>query len=635
MLSRTAGLVLFGLLLATSAPAQDTTSSSSPLSRDFRASVASLTLPQAQTRGSSSTSLPPSPVPRPPAFEIALGYVYTSFNPPGLSHNLNGGIGSVTYNLNHWLGVTAEFTGSAIGGLPSATDGTMYTYLFGPHLARRSERITPWVHSLFGVAHLNVDSSAPLQTGAFLASTLHQNAFAMALGGGFDVNLGKHLSWRLVEADYLFTRFTDNASNYQNSFRASTAVIVKLRSGPPSPPPNHPPIVSASADPSQVVSGDSAAIQAQANDPDNDILNYSWSATAGKVDGTGPQVRWASADAAPGRYTITVNVDDGRGGTASASADVTVVARPDRPPTVSVCAADPDTLIVGQKANITAAASDPDNDPLTYTYSATAGKVSGTGPQAQFDSAGLAPGPYAVICHVDDGKGATAESRAEIQVQEPPPPPQQKQLELRLSLHSIYFPTAQPTVHNPSGGLLASQQRTLITLANDFKQYLTFKPDARLILQGHADPRGGPEYNQALSDRRVQRTKAFLVQHGVAADHIDTQGLGVEQPMTSGQVKQAIDQAPNLTPAQKAQLTRNASILALAQNRRVDVTLSTTGQTSVRQFPFNAEDALNLINPKRAAKPAAPKGKKPPATKKRATEGKKAPAKKPPAKRPQ
>jgi len=51
-------------------------------------------------------------------------------------------------------------------------------------------------------------------------------------------------------------------------------------------------------------------------------------------------------------------------------------------------------------------------------------------------------------------------------------------------------------------------------------------------------------------------------------------------------------------------------VLALAQNRRVDVTLSTTGQTSVRQFPFNAEDALNLINPR-----GAPGTKKAPAAK--------------------
>jgi hypothetical protein len=33
----------------------------------------------------------------------------------------------------------------------------------------------------------------------------------------------------------------------------------------------------------------------------------------------------------------------------------------------------------------------------------------------------------------------------------------------------------------------------------------------------------------------------------------------------------------------------------MASNRRVDVTLSTTGQTSVRQFPFNTTDTLTLI----------------------------------------
>ena len=68
--------------------------------------------------------------------------------------------------------------------------------------------------------------------------------------------------------------------------------------------------------------------------------------------------------------------------------------------------------------------------------------------------------------------------------------------------------------------------------------------------------------------------------------------------MSVDQVKQAIDADTNVSPEQKKQLTDKASVLALAQSRRVDVTLSTTGQTSTRQFPFNAEDAFNLINPK-------------------------------------
>ena len=43
--------------------------------------------------------------------------------------------------------------------------------------------------------------------------------------------------------------------------------------------------------------------------------------------------------------------------------------------------------------------------------------------------------------------------------------------------------------------------------------------------------------------------------------------------------------------------------ILLASNRRVDVTLSTTGQESVKQFPFNAADSLTLIGGRE--KPAA------------------------------
>jgi outer membrane protein OmpA-like peptidoglycan-associated protein len=362
-------------------------------------------------------------------------------------------------------------------------------------------------------------------------------------------------------------------------------------------------------------------------------LTYKWTATGGTIDGSGAEVRWNSKDVKAGTYTATVTCDDGRSGTANASTDVTVEDKPNTPPTIS-CAANPATITAGQSSSITSTASDPDNDPLTYSYTTSGGKVTGSGANVQFDSTGAAPGTYTVTCHVSDGRGGEKDATTQVTVQ---PAIEQRQLEQRLSLHSIYFPTAQPTVPNPNGGLLASQQTTMVTLASDFKKYLTYKPDAHLILQGHADPRGGPEYNKKLSERRVERTKSFLVEQGVSADAIETQGLGEEESMSAEQVKQAIDQDQSLTAAQKAQLNRNAKVLALAQNRRVDVTLSTTGQTSVRQFPFNASDALNLINPKGVggagakkapAKKPAPKTGTPPtgATKKGAA--KKAPAKK-------
>jgi hypothetical protein len=110
--------------------------------------------------------------------------------------------------------------------------------------------------------------------------------------------------------------------------------------------------------------------------------------------------------------------------------------------------------------------------------------------------------------------------------------------------------------------------------------------------------------------------------------------------MNDAQTKEVIQQSTELKPEEKTVLLSEVHNVALAQARRVDVTLSTTGQTSVRQYPFNATDALRLIDPKGVkARAAAKKAQKPGgktgtktgapktgATKKGAT--KKAPAKK-------
>jgi len=65
--------------------------------------------------------------------------------------------------------------------------------------------------------------------------------------------------------------------------------------------------------------------------------------------------------------------------------------------------------------------------------------------------------------------------------------------------------------------------------------------------------------------------------------------------MTPEQVKHLVAEHPNLSQAQKDKILKNLKVVTLAQNRRVDITLSSTGQQSARQFPFNAEDALTLL----------------------------------------
>jgi outer membrane protein OmpA-like peptidoglycan-associated protein len=250
-------------------------------------------------------------------------------------------------------------------------------------------------------------------------------------------------------------------------------------------------------------------------------------------------------------------------------------------------------ILPGEHTGITCTGTDPDGDPLTYSYTASGGQVTGTGANATFDATGLQPGTYTVKCTVNDGRGGTADASGTVEVKEAP---QVHQLEMKLALHSIYFPTAQPTVAKPNGGLMASQAVTLDTLAADFTQYLTYRPNAHLILGGHADVRGGKEYNQLLSERRVEKTKSYLVEKGIPADHIDTKAYGEEQNLSDAEVKQLLEEDPDLTPAEKDKFMKNLLTVRLANNRRVDVTLSTTGEQSVRRFPFNAKDSLTLLS---------------------------------------
>jgi hypothetical protein len=195
----------------------------------------------------------------------------------------------------------------------------------------------------------------------------------------------------------------------------------------------------------------------------------------------------------------------------------------------------------------------------------------------------------------------------------PPPNPEVVRLEARLALHSIYFPTAIPPASKPNTGLLPSQQKTLLALATDFKEYLQSKPDGHLILGGHADIRGSVEYNQALSERRVNLTKKFLVEQGVPEANIDTKAYGKEKNLSDTEVKDAVENNPELSPEERQRVLKNITTIRLASNRRVDVTLSTTGQTSVRQYPFNSTDALTLIGGREGEmkkKPAPKKGTK-------------------------
>jgi OOP family OmpA-OmpF porin len=58
-----------------------------------------------------------------------------------------------------------------------------------------------------------------------------------------------------------------------------------------------------------------------------------------------------------------------------------------------------------------------------------------------------------------------------------------------------------------------------------------------VIAIGHADVIGTTAYNQALSLRRAEAIKAYLISRGIEANRVYTEGKGESQPVTAGKCK--------------------------------------------------------------------------------------------------
>jgi outer membrane protein OmpA-like peptidoglycan-associated protein len=430
----------------------------------------------------------------------------------------------------------------------------------------------------------------------------------------------------LFEADFVYARhnFADVVPPINGALRHSPYDGVRLRSGLVfnfGGAPAVPPAAACTIDHNEVLVGEPLhATVAASNFNPKHTLTYSWSSTGGKIEGKDTGASIDTAGAAPGNYTVTAKVSDPKvkkGGEASCTSNFTL--KPLNPPQIS-CSASPTTVEIGTSSTVTCTCTSPDNVPVTVGgWTATSGSVSGSGNSATLATAGASAGAATVNATCTDSRGLTTAATSSVTLNNPPPPPPvvDKVLEARLALHSVYFATAQPPVKNPNIGLVKSQEETLSTLATDFNKYREAKPDAHLILEGHADVRGGAAYNQALSERRVARVKSFLVEHGVPEGLIDTKALGDQHNLTAAEVKASVEQNPDLTKEERARVLRNMKTIIWASNRRVDITLSTAGQTetSVRRYPFNAADSLTLIGGREAARKAAAPAKKAPAKK--------------------
>jgi outer membrane protein OmpA-like peptidoglycan-associated protein len=532
-----------------------------------------------------------------------------------LKWNPRGVGASVTYDFNRWFGLSVDSSGqwgSGESGVAARIDRVEFFNLSaGPKITFRSRHFSPFLEALVGEHRLASEVFGSDEEIGFMA------------GGGLDLDFTRHFAWRLIRADYVFSNHQFGPSSVVpatdvRGARLQTGLVLMWGGKRVVTSPG----AVCSVQPSEVFAGEpvTAAADGSNFNPKRTVA-YNWSGSGVKPGETHASTQIDTTGLQSGSYQVTASLSDGsQNGVASCSAGFVVKAP--RPPVIS-CSPDPANLQPGGTSTINSIASSPDGRGLTYTYTTSAGNISGNTSTATLDTAGAQPGTITVTCNVGDDRNPplTASSVTTITLQAPPPPlpppPDIAAIEKRLALHSVYFATAKPSLENPDAGLLPSQEKTLKALASDFLIYLQSKPDARLTLEGHADPRGSVEYNQGLSERRVDRVKLFLVDLGVPAANIQTKAFGKQENLTDTQVKHAVERNPELSPEDRQRILNNMRTIILASNRRADITLSNAGQVpqeSAREYPFNAADSLTLLQEegtKKTARPAARKKAKP------------------------
>jgi outer membrane protein OmpA-like peptidoglycan-associated protein len=460
-----------------------------------------------------------------PKAELFLGYSHfgTSSNNTTIGNRmvgLNGGSASIAFNFNRYIGLVADIgvyansqlqlTGSGANEpLVVNANGTAYTFLLGPRLSfRNSTRLTPFAQVLVGGVHAsNVTISGC--TGSACTPLPAQLAFAMTGGGGLDIRLTQHFSLRPIQAEYMMTRFADvaygstGAATTENDLRLSSGLLFGFGGKPPLPVQ-----LTCSVQPGSAFPGDPMTVTAVATNLNpKHPASYSWSTNGGTVSGSDTTATIGTVNLAPGTYAVTGHVSQGKHVYEEASCTASFTIKAFEPPTIT-CSANPDSVNPGDPSTITAQGVSPQNRPLTYSYAATAGTVTGNTTTATLNTASVPSGPITVTCSAVDDLGKSASANTTVTVNAPPPPPVAAPQTRDLCAVSFDRDHKRPErVDNEAKGCLDD-------IALDMQRETT----GRLVVVGNYSSDEQPE----AGARRALNLRQYLVnEKGVESSRID------------------------------------------------------------------------------------------------------------------
>jgi outer membrane immunogenic protein len=169
-----------------------------------------------------------------PRAEVSFAYSPTEVNaPPGKCgcFFMNGVSAEGNFRTYRAFTTVVDVTATHVGNVQNtgepfsmimATGGIRLNYRIG---GERFYYFKPFAQALAGMAH-GFNSAFPDKNG-FIQPTA--NSFAFLAGAGVDYKWRRHLSFRIVQADYGYTRLPNLAGNDQNLFRISSGITIHLK----------------------------------------------------------------------------------------------------------------------------------------------------------------------------------------------------------------------------------------------------------------------------------------------------------------------------------------------------------------------------------------------------------------------
>jgi hypothetical protein len=168
-----------------------------------------------------------------PRVDVFGGYSFMRSNivTTGSLFSLNGGSGSVAYNLSNWLGIVGDFGFYEQGNAARLGKSlTLSSYQFGPHISIRAHsRLVPFAQALLGAGHASGTLyTTPLGIGQ--APLGANSAFMFTVGGGLDWKLSHTFGIRIVQTEYTYSRFLNGTGNdtRQNNVRLSAGILLSF-----------------------------------------------------------------------------------------------------------------------------------------------------------------------------------------------------------------------------------------------------------------------------------------------------------------------------------------------------------------------------------------------------------------------